>query len=143
MLCDDKSARVESHHHACRINVAALVIAAPGVLSCRNGYVRRVSSLAVLCPVCARNKNCVAGIIQPCPVSVTASHTEKLRQTIINRAQHFGLRRYPRKDIRAVRSSDKNRESVSCDLPRTRDEALLYIPLCAGCRDDALRQQKS
>src|SRR2546423_15343826 len=60
----NERAWVESQHHSCGIDEAALIVIASGVLPCRHSNVRRIISLRIAQAVCARYENRVIGIIK-------------------------------------------------------------------------------
>src|SRR5438067_7706170 len=132
MFRDDEGARVESQHHSGGINVAALIVVAPGILSGRHSDVRRVSALTILRPVSARDEDRVERVIQACCITVTTRDSEKLRQTIINRLQDFCARRFHGKHTRATRRSSEDWKIISGNLSCASDESLVNIALRAG-----------
>ena len=129
---DDKGARLISQDHPGSINVAALVVNAPGILQGRDGDVRRICALVISGPIRARDENCVGGIICPRTITPAARDGEEFRKAVVNGSHHIRIRHRPGKDLDALRCPYRIIETVAGNLLRARDETRVGAALRAG-----------
>ena len=99
----EKGAGVDGEHHAARIDEAALVVAAAGVLACGHGHVRRIVALTISDAVGAAYEDCVIRVAQTARVAVASRNLEKLCEAVINGPQYFRARTCARENSDAAR----------------------------------------